>query len=779
MFWLKLAQLIINRRVPMLLLVLLSTGFMAYQASQIKLGYELAKILPQSDENFKLYEDFKARYGEDGNVIAIGIETQKMYDLQTFDNWYDLNQHIKAIEGIKNVVSNANLVEIIRNDSLKRFDFKPLVSQKPKKQSEVDSVRAKIDRTPFYKGLIMSQSGGAHLMLITLDQSKLNSKNRITICEEIKAEALAFGKTNDVHVHLSGMPYIRTEFMGLVKSEMTLFSVLAFAVTALILLLFFRSGVVMFVSMFVVALGVLWSMGWIVLFGFKISLLTGLIPSLIVVIGVPNSVFIINKYHEEYARHGNKMKALTTATEKIGETTFWANITTSIGFGVFYLTGSPLLLEFGLVAALSVMATYAVSLVMIPVLFSFLPPPKKRHVARLENKTITAFLRWVNGIVQTRRSLIYSVVAVLTALGIWGITKITAIGYIVDDLPADSAIYTDLKFVERNFNGILPFEVAIDARRPGRALQPQTLTKIKLMQKEFAKYSEFAKPVSLVEAIKVVYQAYRGGDPKYFVLPPVSELNKLTQYINTVDGKENAIKGFLDSTRQHTRVSFQIADVGTRRITELYDILQPKIDTIFNFDRETGQMLPAADRYDARITGNSVVFTKGNTYLQKNLVESTLLAILLISILMVILFGDWRMILIAIVPSLVPLLITAGIMGLAGIHLKPSTTLIFSIAFGLSSDGTIYFLTKYKDESRNAKRSVQDAVTQTILLTGISMFYTAIILFSGFAIYAASTFQGTVALGILVSITLLMGMASNLILLPAFLLTLNKRMAPK
>ncbi|MFN8346212.1 MAG: MMPL family transporter [Spirosomataceae bacterium] len=749
---------------------------MGFWASKVRLSYELAKILPANDPNFQLYESFKARYGEDGNIIMIGVETDRMFQMPVFNDWYDLNQKIKRIAGIKEVVSNAGLFEVIRNDSIKKFEFQPIVGRKPTDQAMIDTIAAKISRLPFYQGFIVSEDGRVHLMAVTLDQANLNDKSRITLTQEIKEAALAFGKHHNIEVHLSGLPYIRTEFMEKVSSEVILFTVLAVIVTGLILLLFFRSLVVMFISLGVVLLGVVWSVGYMSLFKYEISLLTGLIPSLMVVIGVPNSIFLTNKYHEEFKRHGDKIHALAIAAEKIGETTFWANVTTAIGFGVFYFTGSKLLTEFGLIASLSVLSSYAICLVLITILYSYLPEPTQKDLARLEGKRIRSFLQLVDTLVHQQRRWIYGTVFLLVIIAVYGLSQIKAIGYIVDDLPKNDPILTDLTFFERHFHGVMPFEVNVDTGRPGRVLNPQTLTKIRLMQKEVANYPEFTKPVSIVEAIKFIYQSYRGGDPKYFVLPGAVELNKLSEYAGTVKGNEGRFKSFMDSTRRHTRVSFQVADIGTKRITALYNTLQPKIDSIFNIDSETGKWVEKEERYEAKITGNSIVFTKGNDYLLKNLVESTLLAIALISVLMVVLFGNWRMILIAVIPSLVPLVITAGIMGFAGIHLKPSTTLIFSIAFGLSSDGTIYFLTKYKDEFRNRGKSVSEAISQTIGFTGISMFYTAVILFVGFAIFTTSTFKGTVALGILVSITLLMGMLSNLILLPAFLLWMNKKL---
>ncbi|MBA4850029.1 MMPL family transporter [Emticicia sp. BO119] len=775
MFWYNISKIILKNRRSWLVFLTLMTALMAYMASQIQMSYELARILPQTDDNYKLYEDFKKRFGEDGNVMVIAIESDKIYHLPVFNQWYELAKSVKAIEGIKNVVSNTNLFEIVRNDSLMRFDFKPLVPQKPKSQTELDSIRKKIETFPFYRGFVYSKESNAHLMAITFDQTKLNSKGRITITREIETEAKTFGQKNGIEMHFSGMPFIRTNFISKVTDEMIKFMFLAFLVTIGILYLFFRSVRTALFTALLVMISVVWSVGIIVLLGFKITILLGLIPPLIIVIGIPNTIFLVNKYQEEFLKHSDKMRALSVAIEKIGKTTFLANVTTSIGFFVFYFTGSPLLLEFGLVSAICIMATWAVSLILISILLSYSAPPSAKNVRHLENKHITAFLKFVNSLVHTRRTALYIFIGILVVISAFGMSRLRAIGYIVDDLPQNDPIYADLKFIEKHFHGVVPFEVEIDTKRENGVLNPQILNKIKVMQREFAKYEEFTNPISVVEAIKFVYQGYRGGNEKYYQLPGALELQKLANYAGSVRGKQNLFTSFIDSTNQYTRISFQCADAGTVRIKELVDSLQPKIDSIFNYDLEAKQWLPKENQIEAKVTGNGVVFMKGNNYLLKNLVESTALAIVLVCVVMATQFFDVRMILISTLPSIIPLIITAGVMGYLGIPLKPTTTLVFSIAFGISSDGTIYFLTKYKDEIINRNLTVSQAITETIMYTGFSMIYTGIILFFGFGIFVASNFKGTVFLGTLVSITLLMGMISNLVLLPAFLMTLDKR----
>ncbi len=777
--WNNIAKLILGNKVALLICLALFAAFMGFKASKVQISYELPKILPKTDPNFLLYESFKKQFGEDGNVLLIGIETDKMYNLPFFQKWYDLGKKVSTIKGIKKVVFNANLQEIIKNENLKKFEIKLLLAKRPTTQAEIDSLKYSLDQLPVYDGLMYNESRKAHLMMVTFDEKILNGFDRFAVTKQIKEYGKTFENETNTPAHFSGMPFIRSEFSSQVSSELKMFLVLAIIITCLILALFFKSFKVVAFALIVVFVGIASSLGIIYMLGYQITLLSGLIPPLVIVIGVPNAIFIINKYHEEYAEHGNQSQALHTAVEKVGPTLFLANITTSVGFGVFAFTSSKLLSEFGMVSSINITLTFLVTLIFIPIAFSIIGPPTKQNLAHLEGRRITAIINKIDKIVMGRRTVIYWIITCLVAISLYGMTKIKAIGYVVDDLPKSNSIYTDLKWVERFFKGVVPFEVAIDTKVAGKATSPQVLTKIKRLEREFAKYPEFTKPISLVTASKFIYQAYRGGDPKYYVLPGIDELQKLAAYNSSIQGRENQFAGFMDSTRRYTRISFQMADIGTVRTKQIIKELQPKIDTIFNYDAETGKMLPPTEAYNAKITGNGVVFALGNEYLLSNLVESTIEAIILISIIMALLFLNWRMVIISILPSLIPLIITAGIMGFAGIALKPSTILIFSIAFGISSDGTIYFLTRYKDEIKNKKNTVGQAISNTIQNTGVSMFYTAIILFAGFFIFTASTFKGTQALGLLISITLLVSMICNLILLPAFIATIDKRVTQK
>jgi predicted RND superfamily exporter protein len=767
--WKKFSGLLLRNKAIFTTVVLLITALMGYQTSKVELSYDFAQILPDTDSTFIEYQNFKKHFGEDGNVMVMGFEDKNLFQYQKFNDWYELSKTIKNIQGIKDLMSVPTTFKFVLNDSLQRFDFVPLIKHPIKNQQDVDSIKADFLNLPFYEGIIYNKETGANVMAITFTKKDLNSKRRLEIVAQIRVLAEEFATKHKVEMHYSGMPYIRSQIMTKVSHEMTLFLILAILVTAFILWVFFRSGSVVFFSLIITAVGVLWSMGIMHLFGYKITILSGLIPPLIMVIGLPNCIFLINKYHSEFVAHGNKIKAITRSIETIGVTLFLANITTSIGFGVLYFTKSSMLVEFGLVSSISVMATYFITLVLVPVVLVMLPTPKAKHTKHQDGKIINKALDMVDHLVQKRRTAIYITTTVITGICFWGMSFIDMNGYVVDDLPKKDPIYTDLHFFEKNFNGVLPFEISIDTKKENGLFEnnAKALYKIKAMQRMLEEYPIFSKPLSIVEAIKFSYQAYNEGNPKFYKLPGVSDLKTLSEYSGSLKGQNNKLAKFIDSTKQTTRVSYQVADIGSKKMKELMAIVRPKIDSIFS-----------PDEYKVSLTGHSLVFLKNNDYLLSNLLESLLIEIILIAIVGIALFRSVRIIILSKLPCLIPLVITAGIMGFLDIRFKPSTILIFSIAFGISSDGTIYFLTKYRQELKKISNAPA-AISAAIKDTGLSMVYTSIILFCGFSIFAASSFGGTVALGVLVSLTLLISMFTNIILLPAILLSIHKKSMKK
>ncbi len=762
--WNFLVRFILRNRLGNLIAIILITLFMGYKALDVHLSYEMAQMLPDSDTTIVAYNKFKQTFGQDGSVVFIGIRDDKLFTLDVFNDWLDLTERLRKVDGVQEVLSIGKLYTLVKNDSIRKFDFKPVFDHRPETQAEMDSIKSLIFSLPFYEGLIINKENNSTLMMLTLDKDRVNNKSRIGLVSDIENEVAVFSGKHDIKVHFSGMPYIRTKTMKMVQKELLMFTLLALLVASLVLFFFFRSFKAVLFPIIIVIISVIWAMGIIGLLGYEITILTGIIPPLLIIIGVENCIFLLNKYHHEFREHGNKVKALARVVIRTGNATFLTNLTTATGFASFIITGNKLLIEFGIVASINIMVVFLLSIFLIPILYSYLDPPQMRHIKHLDNKYTTALIEKIVNTVENHRPKIYATFGLAVVLAIFGISKLKTTGNVVDDIPHKHPMYLDLLFFEKEFKGILPFEISIDTRKPRGVTQMATIQKISELQDTLAKYPEFTRPISIAELVKFSKQAFYNGNPEMYSLPNSQERNFILQYLPSMKGdKRTLANSFVDTAMSKTRISVQMANIGTRDIQRIKDELQPAIDSIFS-----------PDKYSVELTGTSIVFLKGTDYLVDNLMTSLILAAIVIGILLGLLFSSFKMVTVSMIPNLLPQLMTAALMGFLAISIKPSTILIFSIALGISVDNAIHYLSRYRLALKNTNWNIRVSVFSALRETGFSMMYSSIVLFLGFAVFTISTFGGTQSMGFLVSFTLLIALFSNLLLLPSLLLSLDK-----
>lgn len=767
--WTYLARLILRRRYWNLVVIALLTGLMGYHARQVSLSYEMTQMLPPTDETRVLYDKFKQTFGEDGSVIFIGIDDPNLFSLETFNDWYDLTETIQSIPGVQAVVSITRLYYLDKNEEKQEFDLLPVFTEKPATQHELDSLVQVIFSLPFYEGLLFNRDKNFTLKAITLDKEVLNTRERVELIYSIKEAGDHFAGSHNVQIHYSGLPYIRTVTAKMIENELLMFVVLSLLVASLILLIFFKNWKIVAATMLIVVINVVWVMGLIQILGYRITILTGILPPLLIVIVVENCIFLLNKYQAEMRKHGNKIRALTRVVMLIGNANLLTNTTTAAGFAAFIVTGNQSLIEFGIVASVNIMVAYFLTLFLIPIFFSLLAPPAHNHTSHLEDGIVSKIIERIVYIVQHYRNPIYIATFLLTLVGFYGISQLKTTGNIVDDIPQNHPLYRDLMFFEQNISGVMPFEIAIDTRRQRGVMQMHNIQKINQLQEVLAEYPELSRPMSIAEVVKFSRQAFYAGNQKMYGLPSNQERSFIMRYVPEMQSdKRTIMNAFVDTTLQVTRVSVQMANIGTNDIQRIKDHLTPRIDSIF-----------PPDQYDVDITGTSVVFLKGTNYLVRNLLTSLILALVVISILMALLFTSARMIFISMAPNLIPQIMTAAMMGLLAISVKPSTILIFSIALGISVDNAIHFLSRYRLQLRLNDWAIKVSVINALRETGFSMIYSSVVLFFGFIIFTLSSFGGTEAMGYLIAFTLLVALLSNLFVLPSLLLTLDKRITTK
>ena len=776
-FWDAVSNLILRNRLIIITLLIIATSFFISQWQYIKFSNTEANLLPDNHEVNLQYLDFTDKFGEEGNLIVIGVKDSLLFTPKNLNAWNKLSKVLKDTNFIESVIAIGDLQKLKKDKKRQQFYLEPFIKDTIKSDLELISLKKELfEKYPFYDEFLFNTETKSVRTAIHLKKSIVNEPAREEYINTVLIPKVRdFENNYGIDIKISGMPYVRTKNAENIKSEISTFVILALIITSIIFFLFFRSYRATFISLFVVMVGVVWSVGILGLFiintppgDFEISVLTGLIPPLIIVIGIPNCIFLINKYQHEVNEHGNKAKSLQRVITKIGNATLMTNVTTASGFATFIITNSKLLKEFGIVASLSILAIFVLCILIIPIIYSFLPIPEEKHLEHLNKRWITSLGDWIENTVKKSKINIYIISIALLVFSIIGIYQIRISGSIIDDMPQKADWFDDIMFYEKEFNGIMPLEILIDTKRKKGVTKLSTIKKMSKIEDVILEIPELSKPISMVSLVKYSKQAYYNGNPKYYQVPTSQENSFILSYAknSTSDSDVDLIKNYVDSTGQYTRITAFMKDMEIERMEAIEEKLNYEISKIM-----------PSDNFEVSITGKAYLFQKGTKYLVKNLILSLSLAIFLIAMLMAYMFRSVKMIFVSLIPNLLPLIVTAGLMGYLGVAIKPSTILIFSIAFGIAVDDTIHFLAKYRQELIANNWEINKSVYNALRETGVSMFYTSIVLFFGFSVFTVSDFGGTVALGALVSATLLFAMLANLLLLPSMLLSLEGTIA--
>lgn len=768
-FWELIARIILKNRITILGVILVLTIFLGFQWKNLSMTYTEANLLPQKHIANKQYQDFLNKFGEEGNLIVIGFKDDAFFTPKAYAAWNELMTGLKNSKEVELVVSLNDLKKLQKDTIAEKFELVPLVDQNQTKSAAyLGEIKNELfNKLPFYEGLLFNKQSGSVRSAIYLNKKIVNTAARKTfIVENLVPKIDKFEKTTGIDLRVSGMPYIRTINAENMKGEIGLFIGGALFITSFIFFLFFRSVLATSISIFILLLSVIWSFGTLGLFHYKITILTAIVPPLIIVIGITNCIFLINKYQQEIKLHNNQAKALQRVISKIGVATLMTNLTTAAGFATFMITGNDLLFEFGLVTSINVITVYLLTLLIVPIASSFMAVPKEKHLYHLSKTYLSSVLNWVEYAVRNNRKVIYIVYGLLMVFSLIGVSQMKVSGSLIGEMPKSASFFKDILFFEKEFNGVMPLEIMINTKQKKGVMKLSTMKKMDELQKTISEIPELSKPVSVVNLVKYSKQAYYNGNPEYYELPTSQEQTFILSYAKnaTKNSKDNLMKSYVDSTGQYARITTFMKDIGTEEMAKVEGKLRKKIDLVF-----------PKERYEVTLTGKALVFQKGTSYLIDNLIESLIFAIFLIAGLMAYMFRSVKMILVSVITNILPLCITSGLMGYFGIPLKPSTILVFSIAFGISVDNAIQFMAKYRHDLIQNNGKIKKSVFSALQETGVSTFYTSIVLVFGFAIFTLSSFSGTIALGGLISCTLLFAMFANLLVLPALVLTFEKK----
>ncbi|MCX7606349.1 MAG: MMPL family transporter [Bacteroidia bacterium] len=735
-------------------LVAMGSIYMLWRAQGVEITQDFIKVVPEDDADYQLYRRFRKEFGEDAGLVLVGITLPPVAADAYWARLRSLSDTLGAIPGVQGVFGLPTAPVLRWTEE--GFHTEPL--SLPKNSQEWDSLRR---RLPLYEGFLWDRNGESLLFFIQIDSLSLHTRAKHALIDRVEKIVRRWAEPLGVQVHFSGVPYLRHYVAQLLPEELWFFTVGSLVLTVVALLLYFRSWYAAAFPVVLLGLASLWTVGIIGIYGYKITLLTALLPSVIIILGIPPSIYMLSEYHRLYVAKGNKLSAIREMLRQLGLVTFMIHGNTALGFLTLYLTNVVPLQEFGLVAFWGTITTYFLTILLLPSFFMLLPEPKERHLRHLTNRWVVRWVHWVGAVVERRRGWVYGISLVLFGVAIGGILRLKAVSYMADDLPSSAQVMRDQAFFAARYGGTMPFEIVIEASQPQGVRRLRVLKALSALQDSLSRYPELARSISIADLLKAARQAFWGGVPQAYGLPQPEELPTLLRATRQ-GGSLQLLGTLVDSTYQRTRITAFVQDVGSMEMPLLLERVREDIRTTFG--EEAGRVY---------ITGTTLIFLKAISYLVDNLVWSLVATFLLVAFQMFLLYGSFRIMLISMGVNLLPLFLVAGLMGYMGMPVKPSTALIYEMAFGIVVDSAIHFLSSYQWYYRRHPRPSRAAVV-SVHHTGALIAYTSFVLLMGFGIFAFSSFGGTRALGILTALSLGIGLFSNLFLLPSLVISFRQ-----
>jgi len=767
--WARIAVFLMSNRLFVVGFWVIFTAGMAFMGRNVAVSYTLPKMLPDEDPAMVEYADFQSEFTQSANLIVLGAKDESFFTPSVLNQWHDLAKRIESTPEVLSVLSIHNALDLYMDEAegqaMQPF---PLMVGPVKSPRQGFALRDQYEDLPFYRGMLRNDDGRTHLMMVSISDHANYSTAAFALLDQLAAEIKRFERNTGIDVNMSGLPYLRLSNAQSIKSEISLFIVLTCIVTILIMLLMLKSLRSAIIALSVVGVGLAGTFGIMGIFGHHLSIFSGMIPPLLIVIAVPNCIFFINKYHSVYAVDKEVLPALHHTVNKIGSVALLTNVTTAMGFATFIFTSSTPLVNFAIGSSLSILVVFAASITLLPVLYSWLPKPSDRHYEHLNQGWVRSWINWLIKVVMHHRKWTYLSAFLIVVLTAAGMLRLKTTGNLTADFSEADPMVQQVRFFERELGGVVPLDVIIDTKVPGGVWSTEVLESVDAFQQAIMKLDHLSRPFSMVDVLKFGRQGYMGGSPDDYTLPSAEERRAIVDVLPVLDTAivSTMASSLINADESKLHIIIQIEDL----MHEDMVLLLEDVDALAEASFDTEEI-------GVTLSGVSVLFMRSTDFLINNLLLSLGLAILIISALMAALFKAPRMVVVSIIPNLLPLIMTAGLMGWFQIPIKPSTVLTFSIAFGISVDDTLHYLARYRQELVLNGGSIRDAAIKAIQETGISMFYTSVVLFAGFLIFLASSFGGTQALGLLVSITLVFAMFTNLILLPSMLMSMDKRVS--
>ncbi len=738
-------------KIVLLILALLTIGAF-FLLSRLSFDYNFENFFPEQDKETEYYRYFREVFETDNDFAIVGLVNQDgIFDLDFLERADSISSELKKIKYVEQVNSALDIKDGVRDPLIGHVFQRPLFRWTDPEKYKADSVR--IFNRPELVGSFFSEDGTA--ILIHVRHKQFLHKQG---CDSLSADLQSLVKNAGFdESYVVGRAIGQVYYVDMMQRELMIFMSISMVLIILFLIIAFRSWWGVWVPITVVLLSIIWTLAVMQLTGKKIDLMLTILPTILFVVGISDVVHIVSRYFEELRLGKAKIQALVTAYKEIGIATFLTSLTTAVGFITLISSNIKPISEFGIYTAIGVFVAFILAYTLLPAVLVLSSVPSKIIAKTNKNIWEGVLSKTLVKVLKYQKSIVLGSLVVV-GLSIWGISKIEINNFILEDLKAEDPLKKEFDFFADKFSGARPFELSIQLKENASAFDVKTLSEIEKIENYLKTEYGVGNVMSHVGIIKTAHRTWMGGSEEYNRIPEDSLL--MAQLVNLLHRPQagNLLNYFVDEEKALLRLTGKVDDLGSivfrEKDKKFYDWIESN--------------LPDAS-FDARITGTAFLIDSNNVHLSANMIQGLIIAFIIIAIIAGIMFKSLVIIPIALIPNMLPLLMIGGIMGFMNVDLKVSTSIIFTIAFGIAVDDTIHFLTKLRLQLREGKSLVY-SIKRTFMSTGKAIIVTTLILCGGFMTLIASDFLSTFYLGLLISLTLIFAVISDLLLLPILIL---------
>jgi len=729
--------------------IVLITGWLVWESRNLQFDYDFEHFFPVESDDAEFYFDFRDKFESDNEFLLLGIETTStVFDTSFLKKIQVLENELKKIPHLKSTYSLLSIkTPIINSFGIAEI---PIIDVNQPEKFKEDSIL--IFKNKLFAGNIISQDA-KHIAIYIKHDERLNKSAADSLLEAIDAK---LSKYNFSASHISGKIKSEQAYLEKTKWELLIFMSLSIILVTIFLWFTFRNVWGVLVPLSVVLLSIIWTIGLMAVTGKAIDIMIILIPCILFVVGMSDVIHITSQFYEKIDEGLSKYAAIRASLKEVGFATFLTCVSTAFAFLTLNTTSIQPIRDFGTYTAIGVTIAYILSITILPWILIRVKDPNRFKIHTVNVKWDRFLRKLLLGVFKKPKLILFSSLALLL-LSIWGIFQIRVNNSVLDDLDEDNPIKKDFAYFDNQFSGVRGIELAVWSKDNTSLLEFQSLIEMEKVEEYLINKYHSGGLISPVSLIRGMNQAFHEGVPEYNILPQNDLelkllLEKVQPFLQT-----KTVRTLINKTQTNARFSGRIKDKGSYAVSLKNDDFEKFIQQS-NF------------KYiQTRITGSSDLIDKSNEYLTENMLEGLSLDIIVLMIIIGIIFKSWRMMLISVIPNIIPLCIIAGVMGWAGIEMKVTISIIFSIAFGIAVDDTLHLISRLKVELDKGT-TLPLALRTTFLSTGKAMILTAMVIAAGFSTLMLSDFKSTFYVGMMLTLTLIIALLAELILMPVIIL---------